>query len=141
MQKPIVIIGIGQLGGVFARGFLRLGIPVYPVTRSMDIRHAAETYPEPFTVLVAVADDDFSKTLDGIPEKWRHKLSLLQNEMLPGDWENRGIQNPTVLSVWFEKKKRRGVEICRKTNCLKGLRGHLPLTRTTAVAVVRPRPG
>lgn len=30
MNKAVVIIGIGELGRVFARGFLRLGYPVYP---------------------------------------------------------------------------------------------------------------
>jgi len=33
MNPPIVIIGIGELGGVFARAFLYAGYPVYPVTR------------------------------------------------------------------------------------------------------------
>jgi len=34
-MKPIVAIAIaiGELGGVFARGFPRLGYPVCPVTR------------------------------------------------------------------------------------------------------------
>ena len=29
MNEPIVIIGIGELASVFARGFLRCGHPVY----------------------------------------------------------------------------------------------------------------
>ena len=37
MKQPIVIVSIGELGGVFARAFLRNGLPVYPITRSMNI--------------------------------------------------------------------------------------------------------
>jgi len=29
----------------------------------------------------------------------------LQNELLPRDWQRHGYDNPTVISVWFEKKK------------------------------------
>ena len=32
----------------------------------------------------------------------RTRLCLLQNELLPEDWE--GIASPTVISIWFEKK-------------------------------------
>ncbi len=34
MQQPVVIIGIGELGGVFAGAFLKNGHPVYPITLS-----------------------------------------------------------------------------------------------------------
>ncbi|MDH3797345.1 MAG: hypothetical protein OET21_20525 [Desulfobacterales bacterium] len=30
MNQTVVIIGIGEMGGVFAKGFLRSGYPVYP---------------------------------------------------------------------------------------------------------------
>ena len=36
MKSPVVLIGIGEMGGVFARGFLRAGYPVYPATRVTD---------------------------------------------------------------------------------------------------------
>ncbi len=36
MKNPVVIIGLGQIGGVFAKGFLSAGYPVYPVTFNMD---------------------------------------------------------------------------------------------------------
>jgi len=42
MQQPVVIIGIGELGGVFAKTFLKKGHPVYPITREMDIAGMAE---------------------------------------------------------------------------------------------------
>jgi len=37
MKKPIIIIGVGEMGGVFARAFLKEGHPVYPVSRQTDM--------------------------------------------------------------------------------------------------------
>lgn len=105
MNQPIVIIGIGELGGVFAKAFLHAGYPVYPVTRGMDIAQAASQTPDPQLVLVAVAEKDFASVMGTIPAPWRSRIGLLQNELLPGDWQSYDIAEPTVISVWFEKKK------------------------------------
>ncbi len=105
MQAPVVVIGIGELGAVFARGLLRTGHPVYPITRGMDMQAEAAALPEPEMVLLAVAEKDLHATLNEIPAVWRPRLALLQNELLPQDWRSAGIEQPTVISVWFEKKK------------------------------------
>jgi hypothetical protein len=105
MNQTVVIIGIGEMGGVFAKGFLRSGYPVYPVTRNMNLSDAVTQIPNPVLILVAVAEKDLPDILAGIPERWRGCLSLLQNELLPADWQRHHINNPTVISVWFEKKK------------------------------------
>lgn len=105
MNKPVVLIGMGEMGGVFARGFLRSGYPVFPVTRAMDISAQAEQITDPELVLLAVAENDLHPVLGEIPEVWRDKLVLLQNELLPIDWQKHQLSNPTVISVWFEKKK------------------------------------
>lgn len=105
MKDPIVIIGMGEMAGVFARGFLRLGHPVYPVTRDMSIATVADELPKPALVLVAVGEADLHSTLDQIPTLWLDRLGLLQNELLPRDWHAHDLTNPTVISVWFEKKK------------------------------------
>ena len=105
MHQTIVIIGVGEMGGVFARGFLRSGYPVFPVTRDMDLSDAVAQIPDPVLVLVAVAEKDLPDVLADMPEKWRGRLGLLQNELLPADWKRYHIHNPTVISVWFEKKK------------------------------------
>ncbi|NOX43379.1 MAG: hypothetical protein GXP19_06565 [Gammaproteobacteria bacterium] len=105
MQKPVIIIGVGEMGGVFARGFLRRGYPVYPVTREMNLISIAPEIPDPALVLVAVGEHDLHATLDTLPENWHNKLTLLQNELLPRDWQAHKIEQPTVISVWFEKKK------------------------------------
>ncbi len=105
MKQPVVIIGLGEMAGVFARGLLRLGHPVYPVTRDMDILAMAHEVPEPIMILLAVGESDLHTSLETIPAAWRSRLALLQNELLPRDWQRHQIENPTVISVWFEKKK------------------------------------
>ena len=103
-KKPVIIIGMGEMAGVFARGFLRSGFPVYPVTREMDIQQQAIEIPAPELVLVAVAEADIQSALNMLPEQWKGCLVLLQNELLPNDWIQHQLE-PTVISVWFEKKK------------------------------------
>ena len=105
MKSPVVIIGIGEIGSVFARGFLRLGHPVVPVTRDMDMADVAVEVEAPVMVVVAVAEKDLHHTLATLPAAWTDKVVLLQNELLPRDWQQHGLLNPTVISVWFEKKK------------------------------------
>ncbi|MFC1828433.1 hypothetical protein ACFL0O_02345 [Thermodesulfobacteriota bacterium] len=111
MDQPIIIIGMGELGGVFARGFLRIGYPVYPVTREMNILEALKSYPEPLCVLVAVAENDLLDVLSTVPIQWKKKLCLLQNELLPRTWQEYNVDDPTVISVWFEKKKGKGCKV------------------------------
>jgi ketopantoate reductase len=111
MKEPVVIIGIGEIGSVFARGFLRTGHPVYPITRAMDMSQEAANIPEPELVLVAVGENELHNILANIPEHWRSRVALIQNELLPQDWEQHGYTNPTVISVWFEKKKGQDVKV------------------------------
>lgn len=105
MKDPVIVIGIGEMAGVFTRGFLRQGHPVYPVTRDMDMEKLAPSMPDAALVLVAVGEKDLHPTLERIPAAWRNRLGLLQNELLPRDWVRHGIEDPTVIAVWFEKKK------------------------------------
>ncbi len=105
MKEPIVIVGIGEMAGVFSRGFLKLGHPLFPVTRGMDMEKLAKAIYEPALVLVAVGENDLHPTFEKIPAAWRDRLGLLQNELLPRDWQRHDIANPTVVAVWFEKKK------------------------------------
>ncbi len=101
----MVIIGLGQLGRVFAGGFLRAGYRVVPVNRDADVDIVAARHPEPELVLVAVAEPDLHTVLAALPPQWKERAGLIQNELLPRDWEQHGIASPTVIPVWFEKKK------------------------------------
>jgi ketopantoate reductase len=109
MKGPVIIIGVGELGGVFARGFLRIGHPVYPITRGMDLAEEARLIPEPAIILVAVGEPDLHPVLKAIPAHWKDRVALLQNELLPKDWEVHELSNPTIIVVWFEKKK--GIDV------------------------------
>lgn len=105
MKKTVVVIGIGEIGSVFARGILKTGYPVYPITRGMSVTDAAVDVPDPEAVIVAVGEKDIKNILESIPRLWQDRLVLVQNELLPRDWNAQRIENPTVISVWFEKKK------------------------------------
>lgn len=105
MEKVVVMIGLGQLGRVIAGGLLRGGQVVVPVNRGDDLRAVAARWPEPALVLVSVGENDLHPLLAVLPEAWRARVGLLQNELLPRDWQAHGIVDPTVISVWFEKKK------------------------------------
>lgn len=111
MKEPIVVVGIGEMAGVFTRGLLKLGHPIFPVTRRMDMDKVAKAIYEPALVLVAVGENDLHPTLEKIPAPWRDRLGLLQNELLPRDWMQHNVGNPTVVSVWFEKKKGQDVRV------------------------------
>jgi ketopantoate reductase len=111
MKSPVIIIGIGEMGGVFARGFLRAGHPVYPASRTTDLAELARQLPAPELVLVAVAENDLHPALEQIPATWQSRIALLQNELLPADWQPYGFVQPTVISVWFEKKKGKEVKV------------------------------
>ena len=105
MDKTVILIGLGQLGRVFAGGLLRTGHTVVPVNRSDDMDIVAATWPQPALVLVAVAEADLHPVLSKLPPSWKDRVGLLQNELLPRDWLGHKLAEPTVISIWFEKKK------------------------------------
>lgn len=109
MKKPIVIIGIGELANVFACGFLRCGYPVYPITRAMNLAEECQQIPVPELVLITVQENKLHALLEQLPKAWCDKVALVQNELLPRDWQAHPIKNPTVTVVWFEKKQ--GLEL------------------------------
>ncbi len=104
MKKPIVVLGIGELGSVFARAFLKNNYPVYPITRATDIDELKANI-DPELILVCTAEGDLQSALASIPNQWKDRVAMMQNELLPRDWEPHNFTNPTVISVWFEKKK------------------------------------
>lgn len=103
--KEIVVIGLGQLGRVFAGGLLHSGHTVIPVNRGDDMLTVAHAHPDPALVLVAVGENDLHAVLAVLPGAWRPRVALIQNELLPRDWQKYRYAEPTVISVWFEKKK------------------------------------
>lgn len=106
-KNPVVVIGMGEMGELFARGFLKRGHPVFPILRGAPLRENVERVPTPALVIAAVGEDDLDPLLAGMPPGWRNRLALLQNELVPADWQRHGIEDPTVIVVWFDKKKGR----------------------------------
>jgi len=104
-NTTVVMIGLGQLGRIFAGGLLRKGCMVVPVNRNDDMAQLALAIPDPALVMVAVGENDLQGVLAALPEQWKTKVGLIQNELLPSDWTRHQINHPTVISVWFEKKK------------------------------------
>jgi hypothetical protein len=104
MSGEVVVVGPGQLGRVFAGGYLRAGYSVVPVNRGDHLGVVAAAHPAPAQVLVAVGENELAGVLAAMPMAWRERVALIQNELLPAAWTAHGYTNPTVISVWFEKK-------------------------------------
>ncbi|UQB41298.1 hypothetical protein JX580_06230 [Thiomicrospira microaerophila] len=104
MIKTVVVVGLGELGSVFARGFLKLGYSVVPVNRG-DSMQKLVGLVKPEAVVIAVGEADIHSLLTEVPDEWKQKVVLIQNELLPRDWRAHSFDRPTVISVWFEKKK------------------------------------
>ncbi|MFW5921642.1 MAG: hypothetical protein ACOCUS_07365 [Polyangiales bacterium] len=115
LKQPVVVVGIGEMGAVFARALLRAGHPVMPVTREVPAKEVARHVPEPAIALVATGEKALHPVLEELPESWRTRVGLLQNELLPRDWERHGLERPTVAAVWFEKKRGTPVRVVRPT--------------------------
>lgn len=105
MKQAIIVIGIGEIGSILARGFLRLGHPVFPAVRNTDLDQLAKDISDPALVIVAVGEADLQNNLASLPDIWRDRVVLLQNELLPSSWEGHKLADPTIISIWFEKKK------------------------------------
>ena len=63
MAKSVVVVGLGEMGSVFARGFLRLGYTVHPVTRNREMQVVADEVANPELVLIAVGEADLHAQL------------------------------------------------------------------------------
>lgn len=117
IKEPVIVIGMGEMGCVFARAILKLGHPVYPVTRNTDMDELAQKISSPVMVLVAVAENDLQSLLSRIPANWFNQITLLQNELLPKDWLHHNFKEPTIISVWFEKKKGQDSKVLIPSPC------------------------
>lgn len=98
---------MGEMGGSFARGFLRHGLTVVPVLRGTNVERVAQQIPEPAVTLVTVGEADLDYALANLPHSWKASTVLIQNELLPRNWQAHNFVDPTVAAVWFEKKSGR----------------------------------
>jgi ketopantoate reductase len=129
----VLLVGPGQLGRVIAGGLVACGVSVEPVVRGGPI---APTDAHDL-VLVAVGEGDLDAVLAAMPETHRERVVLLQNELVPESWSSHAIVRPTVLVVWFEKKKGRAIQEVLETE-IAGPHGPL-FVRALAAMDVRAR--
>ena len=105
------MVGVGEMGGVFGRALLRAGHAVHPVNRSTPMAEVAALLPDPSLALITVGEGDLPAVMTALPVRWRSRAGLVQNELLPRDWDAAGLSDPTVAVVWFEKKPGRDVKV------------------------------
>ncbi len=117
IKNPIIVIGLGEMGRVFARAILKSGYPIYPASRETNLDKLAKEISEPAMVLVSVGESDLQACLKKIPSAWHGSIALLQNELLPRDWSAYNFTNPTIISVWFEKKKGQDSKVLISSPC------------------------
>jgi hypothetical protein len=55
--------------------------------------------------VVCTGEAELQSALNTIPSEWKDRVAMMQNELLPRDWAIHDFIDPTVISVWFEKKK------------------------------------
>ncbi|MCK5902658.1 MAG: hypothetical protein KAG28_05860 [Cocleimonas sp.] len=111
MNQAVVVIGMGEIGSVIARGLLKTGHPIYPISRDMNLAEEAQHLTDPAAVIVAVGENDLHPVLSQMPLQWQMHLVLIQNELLPRDWQRYKFPTPTIISIWFEKKKGQDVKV------------------------------
>ena len=58
MNKTVILIGVGEIGGVFSKGILKTGYPVYPVVRGTNLDDVVHDVPDPQAVIVTVGEKD-----------------------------------------------------------------------------------
>jgi ketopantoate reductase len=104
LRAPIAVVGLGELGQVLASGFLKLGHPVYPLNRDASFSDLMALSIDPLLVVVAVGEKDLTGVLLSLPEGFKDRIVLLQNNLLEPDWVNHGVLDPTILVVWLDKK-------------------------------------
>ncbi|WP_298220825.1 hypothetical protein [Halothiobacillus sp.] len=104
LAPSVILVGMGEIGQVLAAGFLKTGHPVIPLTRRQSLSGVLAQSPDAQALVLAVGEKDLPDLLTQIPAQWHERLVLIQNELLPKDWQSAGIVNPTVMSIWFEKK-------------------------------------
>ena len=114
MKQPVVLVGVGEMGGVFARGLLRLGHPVYPVTRSVRMDELAQELPEPAMVLIAVAAEliDIQEALS-VSRFDRERLIAAVAQAFRADPEHKcmGRSAPARLARALEQGERLGMAL------------------------------
>ncbi len=114
-MRDLIVVGIGELGSLYANAALKRGLRVTPVTRAQHPAAALADAPTDAPVLVAVAEADLEAALESLPAERRASLILLQNELFPSQWSRFTPSTPTVMIPWLLKKKGEPLLVARST--------------------------
>ena len=87
MSKEVIIVGLGEMGGVFARGLLRSGYTVIPANRDTDLSQMAGIQPR--AVVIAVGEKDLHQTIQSVPEGWKDGDAQKDCRLPPRSREHR----------------------------------------------------
>ncbi len=113
-MRDIIVMGLGELGQLYATAALKAGLRVTPLTRSTSREDALANLPPYTPVLVAVGEKDLESAVNSLPATRRDALILLQNELFPSQWERLSKQ-PTIMIPWLLKKKGEPLLVARST--------------------------
>ncbi len=100
-EPYVAVQGLGELGGVFAQGFLRLGLPVAPLLRGRVLPARLAQEP-PVLTLSAVGERDLHAALGQLPRALLASTLLVQNDLSLAEVQEHAVGG--VVVVWFEKK-------------------------------------
>lgn len=102
-MNSVVVVGLGQLGRLFAEALSASGVVVVPVLRGQQIAAAVGALAAPpDLVLLAVGERDLDDALAGVPAALKDRVGLLQNDLCLAEPQVPGA--PTVAVVWIERK-------------------------------------
>jgi hypothetical protein len=102
-MNDLVVIGLGELGKVFAQSALGAGVRVTPIRRQDDMAQRLRGLSPESPLLVAVGEEALLPVLDALPAERRDAVILLQNELWPTVWRSRAME-PSVVLPWALQK-------------------------------------
>lgn len=104
-MRDAAVVGLGQLGQMYAGALLNQGYRVTPVVRATPRPLELGLAPEA-PVLVSVGEDALDAALSElVAAGLGQRVMLLQNELFPATWKKHPTAHPTVMVVWTNRKK------------------------------------
>ncbi|MBI5497609.1 MAG: hypothetical protein HY904_21540 [Deltaproteobacteria bacterium] len=134
-MQELVVLGLGQLGELFAVAALRHGMRVSPVRRTSPRPLPWNAWARGAPILVAVAEDALAPSVAELPPERLADVILLQNELFPSTWRTLELRTPTIMVPWFNRKNDQPVQVGPPTR----VRGpHAALVRDLHAALRLP---
>ena len=114
-MRDLIVMGIGELGSLYANAALKRGLRVTPVIRNQHPASVLAGTPVETPILVAVGEADLDAALRSLPAERLASSILLQNELFPSHWSRFTRSTPTVMVPWLLKKKGEPLLVARST--------------------------